>query len=110
MGFAANQARLMGLISRKADLELDAQFIEQQKMFYANMSSGLFNLSAKLDPNSQAAKVLEGRIKQLEQADKLLDMHLKRITSQRDAISKSMESLEKVISKNIEGTFGAMGR
>jgi hypothetical protein len=110
MGFAANQARLMGLISRKSDLELEGQFIEQQKMFYANMSSGMFNLSAKLDPNSPAAKILEGRIKNLQQADKILDMHLKRIANQRDAVIKDMESLDKVISKNIETSFGIMAR
>ncbi|WMU93415.1 hypothetical protein EMOOHJMP_00223 [Microcystis phage MaAM05] len=110
MGFAANQARLMGLISRQSDLELEAQFIEQQKMFYANMTSGFFNLSAKLDPNSPAAKILEGRIKQLQQADKILDMHLKRISSQREAVVKEKDSLDKLISENIKSSFGAMGK
>lgn len=108
MGFSANQARLLALICRKSDLELEAQFIENHKLYLANMTNGFFNLQAKLDPNSQAAKILEARIKQLQQADKVLDVHLRRITNQREAIQKSMEATEKIISKNIESSFGLM--
>ena len=109
MGFAANQARLMSLISRKSDLELEAQFISQHRMYLANMVSGFFNLQAKLEPESQAAKILEGRIKQLQQADKILEMHLNRITSQREAVNKELDSTREVIKKNIDGSFGLMG-
>lgn len=110
MGFAANQARLLSLISRRSDLELESQFISQHRMYLANMTSGFFNMQSKLEPDSQAAKVLEGRIKQLQQADKILEMHLNRINSQRDAVMKEIDSQQKVISKNIEGSFGLMGR
>lgn len=110
MGFAANQARLMALISRKSDLELEAQFITQHKLYLGNMTSGFFNMQAKLDPNSEAAKVLDARIKQLQQADKILDMHLRRIDSQREAISKEVESTDKLIKDNIKNSFGLMGR
>ncbi len=110
MGFAANQARLMALISRKSDLELEAQFITQHKLYLGNMTSGFFNMQAKLDPNSEAAKVLDARIKQLQQADKILDMHLRRIDSQREAVSKEVESTEKLIKDNIKSSFGIMGQ
>ena len=110
MGFAANQARLLAMISRKSDLELEAQFLEQQKLYLANMTNGFFSMYSKLDPESQAAKVLDGRVKQLQQADKILEMHLKRITSQREALDKEIEGTEEVISKNIQGSFGLMGR
>jgi hypothetical protein len=110
MGFAANNARLMGLIARKSDLELEGQFISQHRMFLSSMSSGLFNLQAKLDPESRAAKVLEARIQTLQQADKVLEMHLNRINSQRDAVNQEMESVRKVVSKNIQGSFGLLGR
>src|SRR5262249_17943048 len=110
MGFAANQARLMALIARKSDLELEAQFITQHKLYLGNMTSGFFNMQAKLDPNSEAAKVLDARIKQLQQADKILDMHLRRIDSQREAVSKEVESTEKIIKDNIKSSFGIMGQ
>ncbi len=110
MGFAANQARLMSLISRKSDLELESQFISQHRMYLANMSGNLFNMQSKLDPNSEAAKVLEARIRQLQQADKILEMHMNRLSSQRDAVSKEIESTQGVIKKNIDTSFGLMGK
>src|SRR3712207_469083 len=110
MGFAANQARLLALISRKSDLELESQFISQHRIYLANMVSGFFNMQAKLEPDSQAAKVLEARIQQLQQADKMLEMHLNRVTSQRDALVKEIESTQNVVKKNIDSSFGLMGR
>lgn len=110
MGFAANQARLMGLIARKSDLELEAQFVSQHRMYLGNMVAGLFNLQSKLEPNSPAGKVLEARIQALQQADKVLEMQLNRITSQREAVSSELESVRKVISTNIRDSFGLLGR
>jgi septal ring factor EnvC (AmiA/AmiB activator) len=110
MGFAANQARLLALIARKSDLELEAQFITNHKMYLGNMTSGFFNMQSKLEPNSEAFRVLEARIKQLQQADKILDMHLKRIENQREAISKEVEGADKAIKDNIKNSFGLMGR
>jgi hypothetical protein len=110
MGFAANQARLLSLISRRSDLELEAQFISQHRIYLANMTSGFFNMQSKLDPDSQAAKVLEARIKQLQHADKVLEMHMNRINSQRDAVIKEIDSTDKVIKKNIDSSFGLLGK
>ncbi len=110
MGFAANQARLLSLISRRSDLELEAQFISQHRIYLANMTSGFFNMQAKLEPDSNAAKVLEARIKQLQQADKILEMHLQRVNSQRDAVLKEIESTQGIVKKNIDSSFGIMGK
>jgi hypothetical protein len=110
MGLAANQARLMGLISRKSDLELEAQFISQHRMYLANMVSGFFNLQSKLEPESEAAKVLEARIKQLQQADKLLELHLNRINAQQQAVGQETESVRNLVSKNIQSSFGLLGK
>ena len=110
MGFAANQARLLGLISRKSDLELESQFIGQHRIYLANMVSGFFNMQGKLDPESQAAKILDARIKQLQQADKILEMQMNRVTSQRDAVSKEIESTQNIVKKNIDSSFGLMGK
>jgi hypothetical protein len=110
MGFAANQARLLSLISRRSDLELEAQFISQHRMYLANMTSGFFNMQAKLEPDSQAAKILEARIQQLQQADKILEMHLNRINSQRDAVVKEIDSTQGIVKKNIDSSFGILGK
>jgi hypothetical protein len=108
MGFAANQAREMLLVSRKSDLEMDVQFIEEHKLYLSNMTNQYFGQQASLEPNSPALKLLNARIRQLQQAEKILDMHLKRINTQREAIIKELESVDKVISKSIEGSFGLM--
>ncbi len=110
MGFAANQARLMALISRKSDLELESQFISQHRMYLGNMVSGYFNLQAKLEPESQAYRVLEARIKSLQEADKILEMHINRVNSQREAVTQELQSTQKIISENVKGSFGLMGR
>ena len=109
MGFAANQARVLALISRKSDLELEAQFISQHRMYLANMVSGFFNMSSKLEPGSQAAKVLEARIQQLQQADKILEMHLTRINNQHEAVSTEVDQVKQLVQKNIQSSFKLMG-
>ena len=106
MGFAANQARLLGLISRKSDLELETQYISQHRMYLANMVSGFFNLQTKLEPGSEAARLLDARIKQLQQADKILEMHMHRIKPQTEAITQEIQSTQKLISNNIKSSFG----
>ena len=109
MGFAANQARLMGLISRQRDLELESHFITQHRLFLSNAVSTFFNMRAKLEPGSKAAQILDARIKSLQQADKTLEMHLNRISSQSKAIEREIGSVRKLISKNIQSSFGLMG-
>jgi len=37
-------------------------------------------------------------------------MHLRRIESQREAVSKEVESTEKLIKDNIKSSFGIMGQ
>jgi hypothetical protein len=110
MGFAANQARLMGLISRERDLELESHFISQHRMYLANAMSTFFNMQAKLEPGTEAARVLDARIKQLQQADKVLELHLNRIQSQAKAIETELQSVRKMLSTSIQESFGLMGK
>jgi hypothetical protein len=110
MGFAANQARLLGLISRQRDLELESHFISQHRMYLANAMSTFFNMQAKLEPGSDAAKILDGRIKQLQQADKVLELHANRIQSQNKAIETEIQSVRQLVSKSIQSSFGLMGK
>jgi hypothetical protein len=99
----------MYLLARKSDLQLEEQFISQHRMYLANQVSGLFNQQAQLDPESKAAKILEGRIQHLQAVDKRLEMQMNRIKSQHDAVAQEAESARKVISKNIQTSFGLMG-
>ena len=110
MGFAASQARLMYLIARRSDLELETQFISQNRLYLANQVSSLFSQQARLDPESQASRILEAKIKHLQMADKQLEMQLNRVKSQHDAVEQEIQSARKVIGSNIKDSFGLMGR
>ena len=110
MGFADNMASLEAIVSRKSDLELENRFLENHKLYLTSLTNGFFNMQSKLEPDSPAAKLLEARIKQLEQADKILDMHIRRVTAQQEALSKELESTQKLVDKNIETSFGLMGK
>jgi len=110
MGFAASQARLMSLIARRQDLELEAQFISQHRMHLANKVSGLFSLQASLDPESQASRILEARIRALQAADKQLEMNLNRIKAQRDAVSQEINAARSVADQNVKDSFGLLAR
>jgi hypothetical protein len=102
MGFAANQAVLYGIISRQSDLQLEAIMIDQQKLQLANMTTGLLNMQAKLEPGSQASKILDARIQQLAQADKMLDIQLKRINGQMEALKNERQTVEKWQDENVK--------
>jgi hypothetical protein len=110
MGLAVSQLRLLSSISRKRDLELEVQMIEQHRMFMANTINNFVNLQGKLEPGSKPHKILESRIKQLQTADKLLELHLNRIQTQLQILGKIEEEARGMISQNIQATFGLLGR
>ena len=105
MGFAASQARYMLLTARKSDLELQGQFINQARMALANMTGQLFTLSANLNPDSPEAQQLQARIASIQSVDKGLELQLRQVDTQRDAVQTEVEAVRKVIGKNIESTF-----
>jgi len=110
MGLAASQARMMSYIAQRHDLELEEQFIVNHRMGMANQTTSLFSFHAKLDPESPAAKVLDAKIKHMQEIDKLLEMHLMRIRNRREAMVKEIEGLQKVISDDIQFSFGTMAK
>ena len=109
MGLGASQARLLMLTARKSDLELNLQFVQQARMQIANMVSGLFNQSANLEPDSQDSHRLQQAIESIQQRDKQLEMQSRRIDTQHQAVQTEIDSVSKVISKNIESTFKLSG-
>jgi capsule polysaccharide export protein KpsE/RkpR len=105
MGLVASQARYLVLTAFKSDLELQGQFINQSRMGLANISGQLFTLSANLDPESPQMITLQARIAALQAIDKSLELQLRRIDTQHDAVQTEIDAVKKVIGKNIEAGF-----
>lgn len=109
MGFAASQARFLILTARKSDMELQGQFINQQRLFLANITQNLFMTSSNLEPDSREMVQINLRIQALQSLDKSLEIQLKRVDTQRDAIQTEMDAVRKVIGKNIASTYKTFG-
>lgn len=109
MGFAASQARYMILTARKSDLELQGQFINQARLSLANITGALFTISSNLEPESPEAQQLQARIAAIQAIDKALELQLRRVDTQRDAVQTEIDAVRKVIGKNISSTFKTFG-
>jgi hypothetical protein len=109
MGLCASQARLLMLTARKSDLELQLQFIQQQRMSIANMMSALFPVNGNLDPNSPEMQQKMASMTVIHQQDKMLEMQAKQIDTQHQTVQTEVEAVQKVIQKNIESSFKLMG-
>jgi Na+-transporting NADH:ubiquinone oxidoreductase subunit NqrC len=109
MGLAASQARLLALTARKSDLELRGQFINQARMQLANLTGQLFSASSNLDPDSKESKQLQARIERLQEVDKMLELQLRRVDTQQQAVQTEISAVQKVIDKNIDMSFKTFG-
>ncbi|MCE3235613.1 MAG: hypothetical protein K0Q50_1793 [Vampirovibrio sp.] len=109
MGFAASQARYMMLTARKSDLELQGQFINQARLQLANITGALFTISSNLEPESPETQQLQARVAAIQAIDKALELQLRRVDTQRDAVQTEIDAVRKVIGKNIESTFKTFG-
>lgn len=109
MGFAASQARFVMLTARKSDLELAGQFLQQARTNLANITGQLFNVMSDLETNSAFTQQLQARIAVLQALDKALEMQLRRIDTQQDAVQTEIDAVRKVVGKNIAGTFKTFG-
>lgn len=105
MGFAASQARFMMLTARRSDLELQGQFINQARMQLANITGALFTIASNLEPESPETQQLQARVAAIQAIDKGLELQLRRVDTQRDAVQTEIDAVRKVIGKNIESTF-----
>ncbi|HWU41781.1 MAG TPA: hypothetical protein VN132_00045 [Bdellovibrio sp.] len=105
MGLAASQARYLVLTSRKNDLELSGQQINQSRLELANIANDLFNTSTNLEPDSAEAIKLQLRINAIQSLDKGLELQLRRVDTQQQAVQTELDAVKKVIDKNVELTF-----
>jgi hypothetical protein len=105
MSFAASQARLFLLISMHYDLELQQQFILQHKLYLSKASGSLMNMKVEYEPGSKYDKLLEARIHQLNEAEKVLEVRMNNIKQRAQAVSTEREQLVQQISQNTQRTF-----
>lgn len=105
MGLAASQSRYLALTARKSDLELTGQQINQGRMQLANLTNDLFNTATTLDPDSDEAVKIQLRINSLQRLDQTLELQLRRVDTQQNAIATELDAVKKVIDKNIDLTF-----
>lgn len=112
MGLGASQARLLMLTARKSDLELRIQFINQARMQLANQQGLLFSQQMQqpnLTPGSPQAQMITAQQGDLQRRDKQLELLSKQMDTQHQAVQTEIDSVQKVISKNIEMSFKLMG-
>lgn len=109
MGLGASQARLLMLTARKSDLELNLQMVNQGRMQIANMVSALFNRQSNLEPDSADSKRLQASISSIQERDKMLELESKRLDTQHQTVQTEIDSVQKIISKNIESSFKLAG-
>lgn len=109
MGLAASQARFLALTARKSDLELTGQQINQSRMQLANVTGQLFTVLTNLEPDSDQALQIQARINSLQSLDQSLELQLRRVDTQQEAVQTEIEAVQKVINKNIASTFKTFG-
>lgn len=109
MGLGASQARLLMLTARKSDLELRLQFVSQARQQISNMVSGLFTRQSNLEPDSQDSQRLQATISSIQERDKNFELQSKQLDTQHQAVQTEIDSVQKVISKNIESSFKLAG-
>lgn len=105
MGLSASQSRLLLLTSRKNDLELTGQQINQSRLQLANVMNELFAVSTNLEPEGAEAIEIQQRINQAQNLDKALELQLRRVDTQQEAVATEIDAVRKVIEKNINAVF-----
>jgi DNA repair ATPase RecN len=105
MGLAASQSRYLSLTARKSNLELTGQQINQSRMELANVTNDLFNTATSLEPDSEEAIKIQLRINAIQSLDQALELQLRRVDTQQQAVQTELEAVKKVIDKSIEITF-----
>lgn len=111
MGMSASECRLLQLTARLSDLEVEAQSISNSKIRNAVRSEALATaytavLQSGTDAEIQSATAtFEAQNSVLEAQDKLFDMSLQNLDTEHTAAQTEVDSVKKVIGKNIERTF-----
>ena len=113
MGLAASQARFLQLTARKSDIEYKGQQINQERTINANnMEQLVEQMQAAsqtngdgdlVDPNLYT--VVQAELDQKHVIDQQLEIELKNIDTQHTEVQTEVDSVKKVIDKNIDMTY-----
>nr|BDT35603.1 DUF2730 domain-containing protein [Myxococcus sp. MH1] len=98
-GFAASQARLSVLTTKKSELELQAQHILQSRNQLSHLIGVLSNLAAKHPPGSREGRTLESRIANIQQVDKAFELQLQQLSTQRQSVEAELDAVQMLIAK-----------
>lgn len=104
----ASQARMLTLTAKASDLKLSADFINKSREFLANQVQDMFTKISALPEGPERNEYL-ARIKNVQQADKTLELQLRRIDTQQQAVNAELNSVRRIIQRNIEDSFKTMG-
>ena len=108
MGLAASQVRFLELTARKSDIEFTGQNINQQRMVNAFSTETMIqNLYTESITNGDPSKIesIQTQIDQKHVIDRRLEIQLKNIDTEQKEVQTEIESVKKVIDKNIDMTF-----
>lgn len=109
MGLAASQQRLLQLTARKTDIELSGQQINQRRTALATQVSQLFTNTTNLTPNSPESLKIQNEVASLQALDKSLELQLRRLDTEQEAIQTELQGVQKVIEKSVEFVFKGLG-
>jgi DNA repair ATPase RecN len=105
MSFVTSCYRQQMLTARASDLAFMGQSINQARLQLGNTIGNLLNGSANLEPESPQMQQIQAQLAMLQQLDKNLEVQLKRIDTQRQAVVTELEAVQKVLGKAIDSGF-----
>lgn len=113
MGMSASQGRLMSLTARLSDLELKAQTIQNEKIRLSknqeqvalDYTNAIANDNTTESAKDQAEALFNAKSANLETNEKIYDLNLTSVNTEHTAIQTEIDSVKKVIDKNIERSF-----
>jgi len=119
MGVDSNQCRLLLLTARRDDLEYSMSVLTmRQQMLATNRANAVAQKAAALSTYLQtpdqpvafeqtaAYAQYEQEMLRLEAADNQLDMQLKTMETEHQAITQEIEETRKTVDNNVKNTFG----
>ncbi|MEW5818669.1 MAG: hypothetical protein AB1782_00635 [Cyanobacteriota bacterium] len=83
----------------------NSELVQGIKNFFGNIFSGSSQDVTSNQDASSLENTIDDEIAKLQEEDKVLELKLKQIDTQHQAVQTELDSVEKVIQKNIEETF-----
>lgn len=111
MGMSASQSRLLALTARLSDIELEAQVMQNAKINNSMKDSAertnYLNALSSGDENAIASTsaIYDAAQSRIQVVDKAYDMSLAQLNTEHTAVQTEVDSVKKVIDKNIERSF-----